>query len=86
MSEEVKEPKGIHKPKVLSAPLADVCGATALSRPQVVKALWVYIKANGLQDKVKKKNINNDPKMQAVFAVPVMTMFEMNKFLGKHLT
>jgi upstream activation factor subunit UAF30 len=51
-----------------------------LSRPQVVKQLWVYIKSQGLQD---KKIIKCDEKLQKVFKVPEIDMFQMNKVLSK---
>jgi upstream activation factor subunit UAF30 len=70
----------------LSAELAAVVGADSLSRPQVVKGLWVYIKKHGLQDAVDKKMINNDEKMKAVFGKGKMDMFEMNRLLGAHLS
>jgi upstream activation factor subunit UAF30 len=43
-----KQP-GLQPPYRLSAELADVVGADVLPRPQVVSAVWVYIKSNNLQ-------------------------------------
>jgi upstream activation factor subunit UAF30 len=43
-----KQP-GLQPPYRLSAELADVVGADVLPRPQVVSAVWVYIKSNHLQ-------------------------------------
>ena len=37
---------GFNKPHRLSEAMADVVGAEVMSRPQVVKHLWIYIKAN----------------------------------------
>ncbi|RKO95934.1 hypothetical protein CAUPRSCDRAFT_4487, partial [Caulochytrium protostelioides] len=34
----------------LSPDLAKVCGFEQHTRPQVVKQIWVYVKANQLQD------------------------------------
>ena len=40
------------KPLTPSAMLAEVVGSKPLPRTEVVKKIWVYIKANKLQDKV----------------------------------
>ncbi len=69
-----------------SAALAAVIGAEAVARPQVIKKLWDYIKANNLQDAANKRNINADAKLLAVFGKPQVTMFELAGIVGKHLT
>ncbi|MFZ3084255.1 DNA topoisomerase III [Rhodoferax ferrireducens] len=68
-----------------SAALAAVIGAEPVARPQVIKKLWDYIKANNLQDAVNKRNINADAKLLAVFGKPQVTMFELAGIAGKHL-
>jgi len=68
-----------------SAALAAVIGAEPVARPQVIKKLWDYIKANNLQDAVNKRNINADVKLLAVFGKPQVTMFELAGIVGKHL-
>ena len=68
-----------------SAALAAVIGNEAIARPQVVKKLWDYIKANGLQDAKDKRSINADAKLLAVFGKPQITMFELAGIVGKHL-
>ncbi len=68
-----------------SAALAAVIGAEPVSRPQVIKKLWDYIKANNLQDGANKRNINADDKLLAVFGKPQVTMFELAGIVGKHL-
>lgn len=85
---EVKEkPKkgGFHKLYNLSAPLAELVGEPKLSRPQVVKKLWVHIKANNLQDPADKRQIICDERMQLVFKQDKVHMFTMNKLLGNQL-
>ncbi len=69
-----------------SAALAAVIGPEAVSRPQVVKKLWDYIKANNLQDATNKRNINADAKLLAVFGKAQVTMFELAGIVGKHLS
>ena len=68
-----------------SAALAAVIGAEAVARPQVIKKLWDYIKANGLQDAANKRAINADAKLLPVFGKPQITMFELAGIVGKHL-
>ncbi|KAK4112349.1 SWIB-domain-containing protein [Canariomyces notabilis] len=76
---------GFQKPFNLSLPLAELCGEERLSRPQVVKKLWDYIKANELQDPNDKRQIMCDEKLQAVFKQDKINMFSMNKALGNQL-
>jgi upstream activation factor subunit UAF30 len=69
-----------------SAALAEVVGSKPLPRTEVVKKIWVYIKANKLQDKVNKRMINGDAKLKAVFGGKAqVSMFDMAKHLSKHL-
>ena len=68
-----------------STALAAVIGVDAVARPQVIKKLWDYIKANGLQDAANKRAINADAKLLPVFGKPQITMFELAGIVGKHL-
>ena len=72
--------------KVPSAELAAVIGSDPIARPAVIKALWDYIKANGLQDATNKRAINADAKLLPVFGKPQVTMFELAGIVGKHLS
>ncbi|KAK0625423.1 hypothetical protein B0T17DRAFT_617516 [Bombardia bombarda] len=76
---------GFQKPFTLSYPLAELCGEQQLSRPQVVKKLWEYIKGNDLQDPSDRRQILCDEKMQAIFKQTRVDMFQMNKLLGHQL-
>ena len=69
-----------------SAALAAVIGAEPVARPQVVKKLWDYIKANSLQDPADKRKINADDKLLAVFGKPQINMFELAGIVGQHLS
>ncbi len=69
-----------------SAALAAVIGEGLYGRGEVTKKLWDYIKAQGLQDAKDKRSINADPKLQAVFGKPQVTMFEIAGLIGKHLS
>jgi chromatin remodeling complex protein RSC6 len=75
------------KPTNISADLAAVVGKGPMPRSEVVKALWVYIKKNGLQDPVNKRNINADEALKKVFGgKATVSMFEMTKLVSKHLS
>ena len=68
-----------------SEALAAVIGPEPVIRTQVIKKLWDYIKANGLQDAADKRAINADAKLLPVFGKPRVTMFELAGIAGKHL-
>ena len=53
-----------------------------MSRPQVVKQLWVYIKDNNLQNPANKREILCDDNLRPVFNADKIDMFKMNKVLG----
>ncbi len=75
------------KPLTVSPELAAVVGKGPLPRSEVVKKLWVYIKANKLQDEKNKRNINADEALKKVFGGKAMVnMFEMTKLVSKHLS
>ncbi|KAM0646277.1 hypothetical protein ACHAO3_008947 [Verticillium nonalfalfae] len=76
---------GFQKPFNLSYPLAELLKEPQLSRPQVVKKLWEHIKGNNLQDPANKRQIICDAPMEAVFKLPKVDMFQMNKLIGSHL-
>lgn len=86
-------PKPARKPNpALSKPvqpdeiLAAVVGSEPLSRGELTKKLWDYIKKNGLQDQAKKTNINADAALKAVFGgKSQVTMFEMTKLVSAHV-
>jgi DNA topoisomerase III len=69
-----------------SAALAAVIGSEPVARTEVIKKLWDYIKANGLQDAANKRAINADAKLRPVFGKAQVTMFELAGIVGKHLS
>lgn len=74
------------KPYTPSDVLAAIVGNKAIPRSEVVKKLWVYIKANKLQDSKNKRMINADAKLKPVFnGLNQVSMFEMAKHISKHL-
>ena len=74
------------KPLTPSADLAAVVGSKGLPRTEVVKKLWVYIKANKLQDAKNKRMINADAKLKPIFGGKAqVSMFDMAKLISNHL-
>ncbi len=74
------------KPLSPSADLAAVVGSKPIPRTEVVKKLWVYIKANKLQDPKNRRNINADAKLKPIFGGKAqVSMFDLAKLLTKHL-
>ena len=78
-----KAPAGTLKP---SPELAAVIGDGLVARTEVIKKIWDYIKAKGLQDAKDKRAINADDKLRPVFGKPQVTMFELAGIVGKHLS
>ncbi len=84
---DVKKVSAFMKSMKISAELAAVVGAGPMPRSEVVKALWVYIKKNNLQDPKAKRNIVADENLKKVFGgKAVVNMFEMTKLVSKHLS
>ena len=84
---QAKADTGFMKPMTISADLAPVVGKGLMPRSEVVKALWVYIKKNNLQDPTNKRNINADAALLKVFGgKKTVSMFEMTKLVSKHLS
>jgi upstream activation factor subunit UAF30 len=70
-----------------SAALGAVVGSKPLPRTEAVKKIWVYIKANKLQDSKNRRMINADEKLKVVFGGKAqVSMFDMAKHLSKHLS
>lgn len=74
------------KPMTPTAALAAVIGSSPMPRTEVTKKLWAYIKRNGLQDSMNRRNINADDKLRDVFGgKKQVSMFEMTKLVSRHL-
>ena len=73
-------------PLTPSSDLAAVIGNKAVPRTEAVKKIWVYIKANKLQDSKNRRMINADAKLKPVFGGKgQVSMFDMAKHMSKHL-
>lgn len=74
-------------PYTLSGDLAEVVGTNELTRGEVTKKIWDYIKANDLQDPANKRIIRTDAKLAKVFGTKEpIDMFKMAGLLNPHLT
>jgi chromatin remodeling complex protein RSC6 len=73
------------RPLMPSGPLAAIIGATPMPRTEVTSQIWKYIKKNKLQDAVNRRMINADDKLKALFGKAQASMFELTKFVSKHL-
>jgi chromatin remodeling complex protein RSC6 len=75
------------KPLTPSAELAEIVGNKPLPRTEVTSRVWEYIRKHKLQDPNKKRNINADDNLKAVFGgKKSVDMFEMTKLVNKHLS
>ncbi|MGE3974183.1 MAG: SWIB/MDM2 domain-containing protein [Bdellovibrionales bacterium] len=75
------------RPLTPSAALAEIVGAKPLPRTEVVKKLWAYIRKNNLQDSKNRRTIHADAKLKPVFGGKgSLNMFEMTKYVSKHLS
>jgi chromatin remodeling complex protein RSC6 len=73
--------KPVQPDEVLSA-----VGSAPLSRGELTKKLWDYIKQHGLQDATNKRNINADDALKKVFnGKAQVSMFEMTKLVSGHV-
>ncbi|MBI3508356.1 MAG: hypothetical protein HY069_01790 [Chlamydiia bacterium] len=69
----------------LSPELQEIVGAKKMTRPQVVKKIWIYIKAKKLQDSKNRRLINPDKKLSAVLGSRSIDMLKMAGVLSKHI-
>jgi len=85
--EKKKSNSALAKPLQPSKELAAVVGSSPLPRTEVVSKVWEYIKANNLQNPANKREILADDKLRAIFGgKDKVSMFEMNKHFGQHLS
>lgn len=71
----------------LAAPLSSLLGLQTASRPQIVVALWQYVKLNRLQESEEKKIIRVDERMRAVFGqhLATITFADIPQLVEPHL-
>jgi DNA topoisomerase-1 len=73
-------------PLKLSKELQEIVGAKELSRPEVVKKVWDYIKEHNLQDPKNKRTIVPDDKLGKVLGGKKgIDMMKLSGLLSKHI-
>ncbi|GMP28088.1 hypothetical protein CsSME_00003775 [Camellia sinensis var. sinensis] len=85
-----KRQKGGNSGFLAPLPLSDALvkflgtGESSLSRSEVVKRIWQYIKQNNLQDPSDKRRIISDEKLRELFDVDSFNGFTVSKLLTTH--
>merc|ERR1719147_65963 len=80
-----KKANGYTAPVKLSAELADIVGGDKMSRPEVVKRMWAYIKENNFQDPKNKRFVRCDVKLSKIIPTKKFRGFGMVKYLKDHM-
>ena len=69
------------------AMLAKVVGNNAMTRSEITKKVWDYVKKNNLQDSENRRMINADDTMRPIFnGKNQVSMFEMTKLVNQHVS
>lgn len=77
---------GISQKVQPDAMLSAIVGSEPITRADVTKRIWDYIKSNNLQDSADRRRINADDKLLAIFdGKAQVSMFEMTKLVNQHL-
>ncbi|XP_021273830.1 upstream activation factor subunit spp27-like isoform X2 [Herrania umbratica] len=81
-----KRRKGFLAPLQLSDALVKFLGTgeSVLTRADVIKRMWDYIKENNLQDPSDKRKVICDEKLKELFDVETFTGFTVSKLLAAH--
>lgn len=69
----------------VSPELQAIVNAKSLTRPQIVKKVWVYIKAHKCQDAKNRRMINPDAKLALVIGKKPVDMLKLAGHLNKHI-
>ncbi len=70
----------------ISPDLAKIVGSDSLSRPEVIKKTWEYIKKHECQDSKNKRLINPDALLEKVFgSKEPIDMMKLSGVLNKHI-
>ena len=76
---------GIAKPVTPSPALGAVVGTEPLSRAELTKRVWDYIKRHDLQDAKDRRQINADATLKQVLGRDQVSMFELTKLINQHV-
>lgn len=86
MTAKQKKPSAFMRKVQVSKELAAIVGAGPITRTDVTKKLWEYIKKHKLQCEDNKRNIKPDEKLAAVLgSKSEIDMFKMTGKVSKHI-
>ena len=86
MAESKQARGGIAQEVIPDEQLAAVVGKDPLTRANLTKKVWDYIKANNLQDSKDRQWRRTDAKLRPIFGKDQVTMFEMTKLINQHVS
>ena len=67
--------------------LAKVVGSPPMTRSEITKKVWDYVKSHNLQDSQNRRMINADDTMRPIFnGKNQVSMFEMTKLVNQHVS
>ncbi|MBF0300154.1 MAG: hypothetical protein HQK51_15640 [Oligoflexia bacterium] len=81
-----KSKTGFNAELDVSPELQGIVGVEKISRPDMTKKVWEYIKAHELQDAKDKRIIKPDDKLAKVLGEAPINMMKMTGLLSKHLS
>ena len=68
------------------ATLGKVTGTSPLTRSEITKKVWDYVKKHNLQDAKNRRMINADDTLRPIFnGQNQVSMFEMTKLVNQHV-
>lgn len=69
------------------AQLGKIVGSQPMTRSEITKKVWDYVKKNNLQDAKNRRMINADDTMRPIFnGQDQVSMFEMTKLVNQHVS
>ena len=69
----------------VSEALGSIVGHKNISRPEIVKKLWAYIKSHKLQDSKNRRLIVPDEKLSKVIGPKPVDMMKLAGHISKHV-
>ncbi|HZV81970.1 MAG TPA: SWIB/MDM2 domain-containing protein [Geobacteraceae bacterium] len=84
-AETTKARGGIAQQVTPSAELGAIVGKEPLTRAELTKRVWDYIKSHDLQDANDRRQINADATLKKVLGKDQVSMFEMTKLINQHV-
>jgi len=85
MATTKKAGKGLSTPVQPDKVLGAIVGTKAIPRTEIVKKLWVYIKAEKLQDTKDKRTILADEKLKPLFGANKLNMMKLAGCISEHI-